>query len=803
VRIAAQRLNVRFTKEGNAMLHPAAPQPSATCWPWHNTELSPEARAELILAAMTLEEKLAQLGSFWPRAEEDKAAEGNIAPLEDEMSDSGTDFAVASEHGLGHLTRVFGSRPTEVGPGIDQLLAYQNELTTRTRLGIPAIAHEECLTGLTALGATVYPAPIAWGATWSPELIEEMATAIGRDMSSLGLQQGLAPLLDVVRDYRWGRVEETVGEDPYLVGSIGTAYVRGLQSTGVIATLKHFAGYPASRAARNHGPVSMGPREFADIMLTPFEMAVREGRADSVMNSYSDVDGIPAATDHSLLTRTLRENWGFEGTVVSDYWSIAFVHTMHKVARTLGEAGAATLAAGIDVELPETAAFRELAPLVDDGTLPISVIDRAVRRVLTQKARLGLLDANWAPPSASADDIDLDSPANRAIARNVAEKSIILLANDAGLLPLRTPPASIAVVGPIAVEPRSMFGCYSFPNHVLVRYGGGQLGVEVTSILDAVRGEFPAARIDHVSGVPIMAAVTEGIGEAVEAARRADLVLLTVGDVAGLFGRGTSGEGCDTETLDLPGAQPALVDAVLSTGTPTVLIVISGRPYALGAYASRAAAIVQAFMPGEEGAEALAHVLSGAVNPSGKLPVSIPAGTGIQPSTYLAPPLGRWSDGISNLDPTPLYPFGHGLSYTAYEYSDLRLTDHAIAPDGMLTAGVSVRNTGPCAGDEIVQVYLSDHYAQVTRPVRQLVGFARVSLAPGEEARVEFDLHADRTAFTGIDPARRIVEPGTFTLSVGRSSEDLALTEHFEIVGEVRDATVERVLSTPARVVRA
>jgi beta-glucosidase len=304
----------------------------------------------------------------------------------------------------------------------------------------------------------------------------------------------------------------------------------------------------------------------------------------------------------------------------------------------------------------------------------------------------------------------------------------------------------------------------------------------------------------HAAGVPIEAQDTSGIAAAVDAARQADVVFLTLGDLAGLFGRGTSGEGCDTETLNLPGAQGDLAEAVLATGTPTVLIVVSGRPYSLGAYAGRAAAIVQAFMPGEEGAGALAAILSGRINPSGKLPIGIPAGIGVQPSTYLSPPLGRWSDGISNMDPTPLYPFGHGLSYTTYEYSDLRLDAREIRPTGSLTVAATVRNTGAMAGEEVVQLYLSDECAQVTRPVRQLVGFARVALAPGEAARVEFALHAERTAFTGVDATRRIVEPGLFTVAVGRSSEDLPLRAGFEIVGEVRDVTRGRVLTTPVRV---
>ena len=293
--------------------------------------------------------------------------------------------------------------------------------------------HEECLTGFTAYGATVYPAAIAWGATWDPDLVRRMAAMIGRDMAALGVHQGLSPVLDVVRDYRWGRVEETLGEDPFLVGSLGTAYVQGLQSAGVIATLKHFAGYSASRAARNHGPVSMGLRELRDVILPTFEMAVAIGGVGSVMNSYSDVDGVPAGANPWLLTEVLRDEWGFEGTVVSDYWAVPFLASMHRVAAGFAEAGALALEAGIDVELPDTLGYGDgLVELVRSGTLDETFVDRAARRALLAKAQLGLLDAGWTPEAsvANAAGVDLDSPANRELAREVAERSVVLL--DAG-----------------------------------------------------------------------------------------------------------------------------------------------------------------------------------------------------------------------------------------------------------------------------------------------------------------------------------------------------------------------------------
>lgn len=758
---------------------------------WHDRTLSPAERADALLAGMTLEEKVAQLGSAWPGNQE---ISGNVAPMQDVFARGEVPFDQVRADGIGHLTRPFGTAPVSAADGVARITALQREIVSETRLGIPAIVHEECLTGFTTLGATVYPTALAWAATFDPGLVERMATAIAEDMRAVGVHQGLSPVLDVVRDYRWGRTEETLGEDPYLVGMLGTAYVRGLEKTGIIATLKHFAGYSASRAARNHAPVSIGPRELRDVVLPPFEMAVRDGGARSVMNSYSDLDGVPAAASEALLTTILREEWGFDGVVVSDYWAIAFLKSMHRVAASAGAAGALALAAGIDVELPDTLCYsKELTELVRSGEVPEALVDRAASRLLRQKAELGLLDAGWAP---RAEPVDLDSPRNRALAREIAEKSVVLLAND-GTLPLSA--GKIALVGPCADDPLVFLGCYSYPNHVLPRHPEFGLGVSVPSLADALRLELPAAEIALHQGCPILDEDRSGIAAAASAAEAADVCVAVVGDRAGMFGLGTSGEGCDAPDLSLPGVQDELLDALLATGTPVVVVVVSGRPYALGRHAGRAAALVQAFLPGEEGGGAVAGILSGRTAPSGKLPVQVPRVPGGSPGTYLAPPLGRDSAGISNLDPTPLFPFGHGLSYTTFAYSDLRLSASEIPTDGELSISVTVRNTGERAADEIVQLYLNDVHAQVTRPVRQLAGFARVPLEAGRAARVTFALHADRTSFTGLD-LRRIVEPGTIEVLAGPSAGDLPCTGWFELTGPVREAGHDRVLVTPVSI---
>ncbi|GGC88711.1 glycosyl hydrolase [Tersicoccus solisilvae] len=764
---------------------------------WNDPQQPAETRVKALLAELTLDEKIGQLGSFWPTPRQAGQLAGDVAPMESGLS-AGVTWDDATRHGLGHLTRNWGTEPVSVSDGLAHLRDYQRQVIERSRFGIPAIAHEECLTGFTAYGATVYPAAIAWGATFDPDLIERMAHAIGADLAAVGVHQGLSPLLDVVRDYRWGRVEETTGEDPYLVGTLGAAYVRGLQAAGVHATLKHFAGYSASRAGRNHAPVPMGRREFEDVMLYPFEVAVREGGVRSVMNSYSDVDGVPAASDRELLTGVLRDRWGFDGVVVSDYWAVTFLETMHRVAAGPAEAAAQAVGAGLDVELPNTGTYAHLAAAVDAGLIDEATIDVAVARVLRQKVDLGLLDPDVDPETIGADR-DLDAPANRRLAREVAEQSIVLLAND-GVLPLADG-TSVALIGPCADEPRTFMGCYSFPNHVLGRYPDLGLGIRVDSLLQGLTDKLGDA-VAHAPGAPVLEPDRSGFDAAVALAERSDVAVLAVGDLAGLFGQGTSGEGCDAEDLRLPGVQGDLVEAVLATGTPVVLVVVSGRPYALGDYADRCAAVVQAFMPGEEGAAALTDVLTGVVDPSGRLPVGIPATVGGQPGTYLAPPLGWYSEGVSNLDPRPLYPFGYGLGYARLTLGDATLDRTEVPVDGELTVTVPVSNPGERPATEVVQVYLHDDVAEVTRPIIALIGYAKVTLDPGESAHVRFRVHADRTSFTGVD-LRRIVEPGTMSLRVGTSSRDTVTELPFTLTGQRRVVPEGRVLTTPWTLDRA
>ncbi|MXG29542.1 glycosyl hydrolase [Streptomyces sp. YIM 132580] len=767
--------------------------------PWHDPALTPEARADALIAAMTLQEKTAQLVGVWVGASDEG---GEVAPFQHDMEE-----AVALDdllpHGLGQLTRPFGTAPVDPAVGALSLARTQERIAGANRFGIPALAHEECLAGFATWGATAYPVPLSWGATFHPELVREMAAAIGRDMRSVGVHQGLAPVLDVVRDARWGRVEETIGEDPYLVGTVATAYVRGLESAGVVATLKHFAGYSASRAGRNLAPVGMGARERADIILPPFEMAVRESGVRSVMHAYTDTDGIPSAADGQLLTGLLRDTWGFAGTVVADYFGIAFLKTLHGVAGTFGEAAGAALGAGVDVELPTVKTFGgPLAEAIAEGRVPEALVDRAVRRVLVQKAQLGLLDAGWRPKplvldgvadgSTGADSealrgtVRLDTEENRALARRVAEQAVVLLRND-GTLPLAAgagAPARIALVGPNADTPTAVLGCYAFPVHVGGQHPDTPLGIELPTLREACAAEFPHSEIVTARGADIDGPETGGFGEAVDLARGADLVILALGDRAGLFGRGTSGEGCDAESLALPGVQQQLLDALLDTGTPVVVTLLAGRPYALGRAVDEAAAIVQSFFPGEEGTTAIASVLSGRTAPSGRLPVGVPRHPGSQPATYLAARLGHSSD-VSSVDPTPAYGFGHGLTYTAFEWSDLVVEGGRASTEGEFTLSCTVRNTGAREGTEVVQVYLHDPVASVVQPVQRLIGYVRLGLDPGRTARVRMTVPADLASFTGRE-GHRIVEPGDLELRLSASSTDTRLTARVTLTGPVR-----------------
>ena len=804
-----------------------ATEETALTEPWRDATASTADRVKDLISRMSVREKVAQLYGVWVGAD---ATSGQVAPFQHSSELPPADWSDVLRDGIGQLTRPFGTAPVDPVAGARAVANTQRELAEAGQ-GIPALVHEECLTGLGAWQATIYPSPLCWGASFDPELVRSVGERIGASLRRLGVHQGLAPVLDVARDLRWGRVEETIAEDPYLVGTLGAAYVRGLESTGVVATLKHFAGYSASRAGRNLAPVSIGPRELADVILPPFEMALHAG-ARSVMNSYSDNDGVPVAGDPALLTDLLRGTYGFTGTVVSDYFSVAFLRSLHRTAGTKAQAAVQALAAGIDVELPTVDCFG--APLIEaleSGEADIALVDLALERVLAQKCELGLLDADWSPEAPILSEVDqrLDDDESRALAGRLARRAIVLLRNEDGALPLAAG-SRLAVVGPRAHVADAVFGCYSFPRHIGVHHPDLALGVESRTVLEALQADPAGYRISYAQGCPVPdtessvrlraeRAAAEGgaapdavddealrelgdrqIAEAVAAAREAEVCVAVLGDVSGLFGNGTSGEGCDTSDLRLPGRQGELLEALLATGTPVVLVLLVGRPYELSRYADRLAAVVCGFLPGEEGANALADVLSGRVDPAGRLPIGFPAEGANQPSTYLASTLAQRSD-VSTVDPTPLYPFGHGLSYNPAVWTDTVLpTGETWPTDGTLRLAVALRNDGESVTSEVVQVYLHDPQAEVARPVQQLIAAPRIDLEPGATRTVVIELPADATSYTGR-AGRRIVEPGEVELWVGASSTDIRARLAAHLTGARREVGFDRAFQPEVSIV--
>jgi len=784
---------------------PAGGSPAGPAW--RDPGRPAEERVTDLLRRMTLAEKVGQLYSTWPASVSDGRG---VAPMQNELTMAPADWTGFIQAGLGQLTRPFGTKPVTAQGGAEALVQTQREIVAASRFGIPAIAHDECLAGFTAWTAAIYPVPLAWGASFDPALVEEMAVQIGTSMRAVGVHQGLAPVLDVTVDPRWGRTEETIGEDPYLVATVGTGYVRGLESTGLISTLKHFVGYSTSRGGRNLAPAAVTSRQLADLLLPPFEMAIRLGGARSVMHAYTDIDGIPTASDARLLSELLRDTWDFTGTVVADYFGISFLELLHGVAGDPAQAAGLALAAGVDVELPTVRCYGSpLIGAVERGEVDEALVDRAARRVLRQKCELGMLDPSWNPATAQPTAVDLAPPAARRTAARLAEESIVLLAND-GILPL-SGHGQIAVVGPRADDPMAMLGCYSFPSHVGVRYPELDIGVEIPTFLAALRAELPDRKIEFSPGCGVDDPDPYGLAAAVALAAGSEVCIAVLGDRSGLFGRGTSGEGCDAADLSLPGIQGQLLEALLATGTPLVIVLLAGRPYALGAFP--AAATVLAFFPGQEGGPALARVLSGAVNPSARLPVSVPRHAGAQPATYIGPILAHRSE-VSSLDPGPLYAFGHGLSYTSFRWTDFgcrpaeaagpaeplaAVTPVRVQTDGEARVWLTVTNVGERAGTEIVQLYLHDPVAQVTRPTVALIGYARVDLEPGQSRRVEFTVHTDLTSFVGRH-GKRIVEPGRIELRLGASSADMAAVLPVDLTGPERIASGLRHMTTDVRI---
>jgi len=745
-----------------------------------------EAKVKDLLKNMTLEEKIAQLGSIQGRR----------------LLENGKFSREKAKHllknGIGQITRVSGGTHDVTSP--KQAASIANEiqrfLKEETRLGIPAIIHEECLSGFMAYGATTFPQAIGLASTWDPDLIEKVTATIRRQMRTVGAHQGLSPVLDVVRDPRWGRNEETFGEDPYLVASMGVAYVRGLQGSnfreGIIATPKHFAAHGFSEGGRNQAPVHVPPREFREVYLFPFEAAVKEANAWSIMNAYHDIDGVPCAASRRLLTDILRGEWGFRGYVVSDYSAIRMLYTFHHVAENEKDAAVQALEAGIDIELPEMDCYGEpLLQAVTEEKISETIIDEAVSRILRAKFLLGLFENPYVKVEAASDSFE--TPEDRALALEAARKSLVLLKND-GVLPLGKNTRAIAVVGPNADNARNLHGDYSYTAHLRC----DEPAVPTVTILTGIKNKVSEeTHVYYARGCGISDASKDEFKEALEAAEKSDVIVAVVGERSGLSSDDVSGEHRDRADIGLPGVQEELVERLCETGKPVVVVLVNGRPLSLRRIADKCSAILEAWLPGEEGGNAVADVLFGDYNPGGKLPVSFPQHVGQIPVNY-----GRRRSSFGGYvfsSSKPLFPFGHGLSYTDFEYSMLKIFPEKVGPAGRVEISFDVKNIGDRKGDEVVQLYIQDEVATVTRPVMELKGFKRLMLEPGEKKRITFRLSVDQLAFYDRH-MRFVVEPGTFKVMIGSSSEDIRLSGRFEVIGDTKVTPSSRTFFTEVTV---
>ena len=751
-----------------------------------------DVRVETLLRKMTLEEKSAQLCST------------DMPSLLDGRRISPEKCEGLLGNGIGEISRIGGDTDLEPEEVAQAARAIQEFLTRKTRLRIPAIVHEECLSGHMTKRATMFPQAIGMASTWNPALISEITASVRKSMRSAGVHQGLAPLLDVARDPRWGRIEETFGEDPYLVAAIGTAYVKGLQgpdlASGVSATGKHFAAYGIPDGGRNIAAVRVGARELRDIYLFPFEAAVKTAGLGSIMNAYHEIDGVCCSAHRELLTEILRDKWGFRGIVVSDYGSIELLRTWHLVAADRKEAAKMALEAGIDVELNTIECYG--APLIEavkQRRISEEVVDEAVRRVLRMKLRLGLF-GNPGPSGGRATAAAFDSPLSRKLALRAASESVTLLKNENGALPIAGDVSSIAVIGPNADSMDAMLGDYSYMSSMNYwrKAPKDYAALKLVSVLEGVRSGAPkGCRVSYARGCEIADASKDLFEQAVEVAASSDVVVAVMGENSFVY----SGEGKDRDDLGLLGVQADLIEELAATGKPVILVLLNGRPLSLGGVDKYCAAILEAWYPGEEGGNALASILFGETNPSGKLAASFPGNVGQVPAHYSRKPL-RFAGYVPSRDRWEArYPFGHGLSYTTFAYSDLDIAPAKAKAGGAVRIAATIENAGAAAGAEVVQLYVTDVVASLARPMKELKGFAKVSLAPGEKKRVEFTLDTELLAFTGVD-MKLVIEAGRFDVGIGSSSDDIRLKGAFEVEG-TKIVDGRRVFSTPAKVSRA
>lgn len=791
-----------------------------------DSTLSPRSRAQALLGLMTLSEKAHQLTSVpvWWLVTPDGREPAELADT--------------LEKAPGHIANFGIDSPTATADVVGRL---QRTVLEGTRLAIPLLVHTEALNGILAGGHMVFPTPAGLASTWSPDLVEEMAETIRRQMLRVGIRHALSPNLDIALDPRWGRMHETYGEDPYLVAAMSVAYIRGMQgadlSDGVIATAKHFIGYGLPEGGVNLSAFEAGPRRTRDLYAFPFEAAIHEAGLASVMNAYADVDGVPAGASSDVLTGLLRDTLGFEGFVSSDYMTLEHLVNRQQAARTPGEAGALAIAAGLDTEFPTPYGYGDaLVREVEAGRADIADVDRSVLRVLEAKFRLGLFENPF-----PTEHIDLSAVAEegRELSAELASRAVVMLRND-GTLPLSPGSLKVAVVGPHADSVTYQFATYSYPafremtqymssggmgNMVGIDPGMASWNAQVFSdqaVADYVREELGARSLadaiadftPDVVAVPGSGLTTElspsATDAAVKAAAEADIVVLALGGASLWFnGERTEGEGSDSADISLPDAQVRLAEAVAATGTPTVVVLVQGRPYALPPVIQNASAIVVTSYNGPFGPTGVADVLFGRRAPEGKLPYSIPRHSGQIPvyhhqragTGYRNPLPPDVSELYLDMPATPLYPFAHGLTYTDFRVSDV-VADPELRSDGKITVSAQVTNIGERDGVAVTQLYLRASAAGVTRPAQQLAGFTRVHLSAGESAYVSFQLSASQLGFTNRY-GRFVVEPGAVQVWIGLDSSQRESSQLISVIGEERELSArDRVFFSTARVQR-
>jgi beta-glucosidase len=780
-------------------------------------------RADELLRKMTIEEKAMQLSSVFPLA------------LFDTKGTNRSQLDALLRNGIGHVSALglIGHKtPEQLAKSVN---AIQRYLVTETRLKIPAIFHNEAMSGVVAPHFTAFPTSIGLAATWDPAAVEEMADIIRRQMRAVGMLQALAPVMDVARDARWGRVSETYGEDPYLVSAMSVAYTRGLQgqdlTEGVLATAKHFLGYAVTEGGQNMAATVVLPRELYDVYARPFEAAFRLAGLASVMPSYAEFDGVPISASKAILTDLLRDRMGFTGTTVSDYVAVGWVHTRQRAAATAEEAGGLALTAGMDVETPFVYSYGEvLAKAVRDGKVPESFLDRSVRNVLRDKFVLGLFDN----PYVAENPVAIKSVASEGsdLSRRLAANSVTLIKNEKNILPFRRDIAKIAIIGPHADDVEIGFPTYTYPATLKMMHAratGGDIamaGVDIgggappegkaavsaelapvfktdrreylksnysaVSLAEAVRQLLPNAQVTAVSGTGVVPKEPTDIPAAVAAARNADVVILAVGGRSAWSDERTEGEGSDTASKDLPPQEVELINAVTALGKPTVAVISMGGPYALASVIDKLPAVVTDYYGGPHQGTAIAEALFGVTNPGGKLPFSLPRHVGQMPIHHAQ----KWGSGYRrtkddihkgylDMPSTPLFAFGHGLSYTTFGYSPLKLESDKVDVGGELRAFVTVKNTGKRRGIEVVQLYAADTATGVTLPAQQLIGFARLDLDSGESKTVEFVVPMSVLGYTEVS-GDFVMEPGPVEVSAGSSSSDIRSAAKFTVTGKTR-----------------